>query len=429
MALRDRLRKFDLLPEIEEDTAEKGIPPEIVAVCTELSKALSLKIAAIPVWFEYSQEEQQALILNFLNTRLNEEFSEIRLTSAEKERILGVIFASVYGFGPLDFLLAQREVNTIIVNSNDNILTEINGEVIKSDIIIDKTQLEVLIKRLRDLSGKSSAVVSFRFNDMLVTILSEPVCTQKLIIRKLDGKSFNFDYLEDKQILQADIAEFLKSALAAGKKFLISAPQGAGKTKFINAFLNEVKAENRLILFEECELINADKNNLERFDISTLGEIDQRHLLKAVLAYGADYVFSDTNNIGFNIEVADMLTEKTGFVASVAAESPMDALNFYTAVQASRLKCTEKFAKIKFAKYFDYLIQLEKQGTDFVIKTIIEVSSNRAGNPVLTEKLTFEAGEYKYDFPAAEIIVPPKDADPIDEAPRKKLTFRARFAD
>lgn len=429
MALKDRLKKFDLLPEIEEDSVEK-ISPELVAVCNELSKALSVKIASIPVWFEYSKEEQKTLILNFLNTKLNEAFSEIRLTPAEKDRISAVILSSIYGFGSLDFLIAQRGVNTIIVNSNENILVELNGEIVNADIVIDKNQLQMLIRRLLDMSGKISSVVSFRFNDLLVTILAAPVCQQKLILKKLDGRLFNFEYFEEKQILNEDIAEFLKVSLSSGKKFLISAPSGVGKTKFINAFLNEMPEDKHIILFEECELINTAKQNLERFDISTLCETDKRHLLKAGLCYKPNYIFSDTNDIGFNIEVADQINEKSGFVASVAAESPLDAMNFYTAVQASRLKCTEKFAKIKFAKYFDYVIQLEKRDDSFVINTILEVSSNKAGTPVLTEKLTFNSGEYKYDFPAIEMIVPPADADSIDDgAPRKKLSFRARFAE
>jgi len=428
LALKDRLKKFDLLPEIEDESIDK-ISPELLAVCNELSKALSVKIASIPVWFEYTKEEQNSLILNFLNLKLNEQFSEIKLTAAEKERISAVILSSIYGFGSLDFLIAQRGVNTIIVNSNENILVELNGEVVTSDIVIDKEQFHVLVNKMTELSGKSSPVISFRFNDMLVTILSEPVCAQKLVLRKLDGKHFDFNYFEEKQILNHDIVEFLKDALFSGKKFLISAPAGVGKTKFINAFLNEISDDKQILLFEECELINAERANLERFDVSLLGDIEQRHLLKAVLSYKSDYVFSDTNNIGFNIEVADQLLSGTAFVASVAAESPMDALNFYTAVQASRLKCTEKFAKIKFSKYFDYVIQLEKQENDFVIKTILEVSSNKAGNPVLTEKLTFNSGEYKYDFPAVEMIVPPKDADPIYEPPRRKLSFSARFAE
>ncbi len=428
MALKDRLKKFDLLPEFEEDFADK-ISPELSTVCNELSKALSIKIASIPIWFEYSKDEQKGLILNFLNTRLNEEFSEIRLTSAEKDRISAVILNSIYGFGSLDFLIAQRGVNTIIVNSNENVLIELNGEIVKSDIVIDNNQLQMLIKRLAELAGKRSPVISFRFNDLMVTILAAPVCSQKLILRKLDGKSFNFGYFEEKQVLNADIAEFLQVSLMAGKKFLVSAPSGVGKTKFINAFLNEISEDKKVILFEECELINTSKSNVERFDISTLDEIEIRHLLKAALCYKSDYIFSDTNNIGFNIEVADQIDESCGFVAAVAAESPMDALNFYTAVQASRLKCTEKFAKVKFSKYFDYVIQLEKRDDDFIIKTILEVSSNRVGTPVLTEKLSFNSGVYKYDFPVSEMIVPPSDADAIEDAPRKRLSFRARFSD
>ena len=65
-----------------DDDNANIISPEIASLCSELTKALSQKIASIPIWFDYSKDEQQELIKNFLNSKLNEQFSEIKLTPA-----------------------------------------------------------------------------------------------------------------------------------------------------------------------------------------------------------------------------------------------------------------------------------------------------------------------------------------------------------
>ncbi len=424
VSLSERFRKFDLLQEREENVDSTS--PELVSLCTWLAKSLSKKISAIPIWFDYSRDEQRELILNFINTRLNEEFSEIKLTTPERERISKAFLNSVYGFGTLDFLIAQSKVSTVFVNSAEDILYEINGEILKSDIIMNKKQYESLIKRLCEMSGKDSPVVKFRYDSVLVTILKEPVCQKKLILKKVENTIFDFSYFEVRQVLNSDIAKFLRSALLAKKKILISSPVQSGKTAFLNSFLNEVPDDKRILLFEEGALINTDKTTVNRFDTEGLTEKEQQDLITAALYYKPDYVFSDINDVGFNIEISDLLSNTSGFVTSIRAESPVDALNLYTAVEAAKLKCTEKQGKLRFPKNFNYIIQLKKTDEYFVIQAIYEVSSNKAGTPVLTEKLSFKSGEYNYNLPNIE---PPKQAEqpkvPVKE--KKINSFSSRF--
>ena len=87
MTLKERLKKFDLLPVITEKH-ETSISPEVRTICNELSKLLSAKIALIPVWFEYSRDEQKELVLNFLNAKLNSDYAGTHLTDAEKDSIV-----------------------------------------------------------------------------------------------------------------------------------------------------------------------------------------------------------------------------------------------------------------------------------------------------------------------------------------------------
>jgi len=432
LAITDRLKRFDMY---SDDDNANFVSPEIASLCSELTKALSQKIASIPIWFDYSKDEQQELIKNFLNSKLNEQFSEIKLTPAEKDRISTIFFTSVYGFGSLDFLISQKDVSKIFVNSPADIYVERNGEIEKTDVVIDKTQFDALLVRLFEMSGKTSSVITFRLNNLLVTMLREPVCSStKLILKKVSDTLFDFGYFERRDILDSNISEFLKSLIKSKKRVLISSPVQCGKTAFLNAFINETDEDARILLFEEGALINAKKSDINRFDVEDLTDKEQRDLITAALYYNPEYIFSDINDIGFNVEISELLNSQSGFISSVRANSPAEALSFYTSVLVSRLKCTEKLAKIRFAKDCDYIIQLDKNDEYFVIKAVVEISSNKAGTPVFTELLAFKSGEYKYNFhpklKKAEEEQPkeaetPKAPDNIPTP--KKITFKARF--
>lgn len=430
MALIDRLKQLDIYQKEEEESS--SVSPELVAVCSELNKALSKKIATIPIWFDYSKDEQQDLILNFLNAKLNEQFSEIKLTPAEKERISGEFFNSVYGFGSLDFLISQKDVSKIFVNSPCEVYMEIRGNIERADVAIDEKQFCSLLSRLIEISGKNSSVITFRFNNLLVTVLREPVCSTKLILKKVADTNFDFGFFERRDILNEDITEFLRTILNNKKRILISSPVQCGKTAFVNAFINEADDSARMLLFEEGALINSNHGGLTRFDVECLSEKEQRDLITAALYYKPDFIFSDINNIAFNIEVSDLSAKNSGFISTVRANSVLEALSFYTSVLVSRLKCTEKLAKIQFAKDVDYIIQLQKNEEYFILNSIVSVSANKAGTPVLTELLTSKSGEYQYQFDSEQPVktsteqITEKKEDIASEQ-QKRFSFSSRF--
>ena len=431
MTLSERLKKFDMYP--QEDSEMDAISPELAALCMDLTKALSKKIATIPIWFEYSKEEQQSLIKNFLNTKLNDQFSEIKLTATEKERISKIFYNSVYGFGSLDFLIAQQDITKIFVNSPDEIYIEKLGHIENAHIKIDEEQFQSLINKMTEISGKQSSVITFRFNNLLVTILKEPVCSTKLILKKVLETEFDLGYFERRGVLNEDISEFFRMILNCKKRVMISSPVQCGKTSLLNAFLNEVPEKSRTLLFEEGALINSTRNGLTRFDVEGLNKKEQNNLITTALYYKSDYIFSDTNDLEFNIEISELKNAAPGFISTVRANSYIETFSYYISVLSSRLKCTEKVAKMRFANDIDYIIQLEKEDNHFRLSSIVSVSSNKVGTPVLTEILTFKSGEYKYKFDSeinTETTQKPKkqETDPQKKfVPPKKLTFSARL--
>lgn len=414
MTLKDRLKKFDLLPQIDDAQKEDiSLAPDKRALYNEIAKVLSEKIASIPVWFDYTEDEQKSLILSFLNAKFDEKFSNINLTEAEKEKISAMFLNSVYGFGSLDFLIAQKDISTIFVNSPENVCIEKGGQILKADVTIDIRQFETMLKKLSELSGCESSIVKFRFKNLLITIIREPISRPKLIFKKISDANFDLAFLEEKRIINTDISHFLLNALKNRKNILITGEPDCGKTIFLNSILNEF--HGRGLLFEDVNLINTENQDLLRFNI--YDKSVENILLDTVYSYNPDYLFFDSNMLDFSF----IMNGDIPFVASIRAYSPFDIIPFYINLMAKNFRCSKKTAKSILNKCFDYIIHVSKTDGMFVINYILELSLTESDTPVLEELLTFQSGEYKYDFP--HVVNPPEKLPSAD----KKLSFSSRL--
>ena len=426
MAISERLKKINIEDyDIYEENAE--ITPELSELCEDLSKELSQKIAGIPIWFDYTKDEQQELISSFLTTQLNEQFNEIKLTSKEIERISNKFYESIYGFGSLDFLIAQKDINQVFVNSPVDIYIDRKGNIEKTNVVLDDKQYASLINWLLNFSKKDSPIITTRINSLFITLIREPVCKTKLIIKKISDKLFNLQYFEKENILNSGISDFLKYLLDSKYHVLISAPAQCGKTLFINALINELDEDTRVTLFENGGLINTNKININRYDTEDLSDNELKQLITAALYFKPNYIISDINNINFNINITDSIRENIGFIAAIRANAPLEALNLYSSAIVSRLKCTEKLAKKQFASNFDYIIQLEYNNNKlFNLQAIYELGCNKNGTVTLTEVLNNHAGKLSYNFNFEKTKEDIQQINTSENQP-KNISFSTRF--
>ena len=113
----------------EKTIIEEQIPERVLDIDfeAELKKALLEKIDSIPVWFEYTADKQKELIKSFVENKLSSE--AIKLADNEKDDLIEKLFTSIMGFGPLDYLIVQENVDAIYVNSVNSVHIEINGKI------------------------------------------------------------------------------------------------------------------------------------------------------------------------------------------------------------------------------------------------------------------------------------------------------------
>ena len=189
MAIKDRFKNIPV-PEIIEEEEQKHeedvvTPHDILQEDSnrqffdDLIRALSAKIYSIPVWFEYTKEEQLSLISGYVETKLKE--LNVKLSDEEKAGFVQFFIDSVYGFGELDVLLLRDDVSSVFINCNGIVEIEQDGKIELSDIILDGEHFNKIKDTMLKLSAESSGIVNVRFKNLLITLLLPPVCAENIL--------------------------------------------------------------------------------------------------------------------------------------------------------------------------------------------------------------------------------------------------------
>ena len=414
MGFKDRFK--DLQPQkidnnalSEKDSA--GSKEPVNPLIDSLKLKLSVKIASIPVWFDYSEEEKQGLIKSFFENWLKE--SDLKLSEDEKFRLTDSLYSSIYGFGVLDTLLSDVVITELFISETSNVKIRKNSELILSEVKIADTV--DLVNRLKKSAGifSEKPVLKFVLRNLIITIVQPPVGEIFIAIRKKTRKHTDFAYLLENHKIDESIYSFLITLINEKKNILISGAVEAGKTSYIEALYSAMK--NSVII---------QKKKIKKKKSYICGGLDDEeleNLISALSAQTPDYIVFDMNS-GYSHDVA------CGVVSSVRADSPMLAVTKLASNSAAAQKITEKQAKADIAERFSYIMQIEK---DLFISSISEFSLNKAGSLVMTEILKRSEGEYTYTFAETNEKLQQSDSNPeqpvIQPEPVSPNSFKSRF--
>lgn len=414
MGFKDRFK--DLQPQkidnnalSEKDSA--GSKEPVNPLIDSLKLKLSVKIASIPVWFDYSEEEKQGLIKSFFENWLKE--SDLKLSEDEKFRLTDSLYSSIYGFGVLDTLLSDVAVTELFISETSNVKIRKNSELILSEVKIADTV--DLVNRLKKSAGifSEKPVLKFVLRNLIITIVQPPVGETFIAIRKKTRKHTDFAYLLENHKIDESIYSFLITLINEKKNILISGAVEAGKTSYIEALYSAMKNS---VIIQNTNFIEE-----KSYICGGLDDEELENLISALSAQTPDYIVFDMNS-GYSQDVG------CGVVSSVRADSPMLAITKLASNSAAAQKITEKQAKADIAERFSYIMQIEK---DLFISSISEFSLNKAGSLVMTEILKRSEGEYTYTFAETNEKLQKADSNPeqpvIQPEPVSPNSFKSRF--
>jgi pilus assembly protein CpaF len=277
-----------------------------------------------------------------VETEIREQLSqESGLSRDDRVRLAGEIADDIFGYGPLERLLADPSISEVMVNGASEIWIERNGRLSQTPLhFADESHLRRIITKMVGQIGRrideSSPMVDARLPDgSRVNAIIPPLSLSGalLTIRKFARNRFDLGELIQIGTISAPAADFLQRCIEADLNMLVSGGTGTGKTTMLNALSGAIPDRDRIVTIEDAAELQLAQQHVLRLEarpknIEGEGEITIRDLVRNALRMRPDRIIVGEVR---GAEALDMLqamnTGHEGSLSTVHANSPRDALS------------------------------------------------------------------------------------------------------
>lgn len=219
-------------------------------------------------------------------------------SSFNKQRLLSEFLS----YGPLDFLLNQSDVSEIIVNGQDDIFYEQKSCIFKlEDKFLSKITFHNILEKIGTRAGFT---VNFKkpfaegtWGPFRANIVRPPIVKDDfhLCLRRQIQSLWTFEKLEQLHWASSEAIDHLRQFIEDKYNFLIVGSTSSGKTSVLNACLQELPCNERVISIEDTDEISlpnqVSSKLLTQSDPENLKAIiDQQCLVKQSLRLRPDRI-------------------------------------------------------------------------------------------------------------------------------------------
>jgi pilus assembly protein CpaF len=262
------------------------------------------------------------------------------LGAADRELLAERVVRDSVGLGPLEVLLADPEVEEVMVNGPDRVYVERRGRIEPTGVAFaDEEELRNAIERILAPLGRRvdelSPMVDARLADgSRVNVVIPPLAIDgpALSIRRFGARRPGPAELVELGTLSAAQRSLLEAAVRERRSVLVSGGTGSGKTTLLNALSSFVGAEERVVTIEDAAELRLQQLHVVRLEsrpagVEGRGEVTIRDLLRNALRMRPDRIVIGEVR---GPEALDLLTALNtghdGALSTVHANSPADAL-------------------------------------------------------------------------------------------------------
>ncbi|HEY9760476.1 MAG TPA: CpaF family protein [Oculatellaceae cyanobacterium] len=338
-----------------------------------------------------------------LHVLIDEE--QLPLNAEQRARVVRDVLHETLGLGPLEPLLAEQNVNDILVNGSQNVWIDRDGRLEETEIHFkDDAHLLHVINRIVARVGRrideSSPIVDARLPDgSRVNAIIPPLALNgpTLSIRRFRTQPFSIEEMLERGAMSHEMAEFLAHAVAAKLNILISGGTSAGKTTLLNLLSGYISDRERIVTIEDTAELRLQQRHVVRLEsrpsnIEGQGSVTQRDLVKNALRMRPDRIIVGEVR---GAEALDMLqamnTGHEGSLTTVHANSPRDALSrIETLVLLAGIDLSQRSIREQIGSAFDMVVQIKRlqDGTRKVV-SIAEVTGVQEGIISMQELFIF----------------------------------------
>lgn len=267
---------------------------------------------------------------------------DLELDVGLKNELIQNLFNSICRYDILQIMLEDNDIDEIMVNGPNSIFYEKAGKIYKEVRTFENIEqleniIQTIVGRMNRVVNQSKPIADVRLEDgSRVNIVMKPIAIDGpiLTIRKFNKDFLAMEDLIEKNSINQEVVDFLKTLVECKYNIFISGGTSSGKTTFLNLLAGFIPDEERIVTIEDSAELNirniSNLIRLEARQISTDSSdniIDIRSLIRTALRMRPDRIIVGEVR---GHEAFDMLTAmNTGHEGSMStghANSAKDML-------------------------------------------------------------------------------------------------------
>lgn len=262
------------------------------------------------------------------------------LSPASRERLRSRVLRETVGLGPLEALLADPEVDEILVNGVADVWVERRGRLERAaGSFADEAQLLDVVERILGPLGRRvdelSPFADGRLPDgSRVNVIIPPLAIDgvTISIRRFSGLRPGPEELVRRGSVPEELMELLRADVAERRNILISGGTGSGKTTLLNALSTFIGAGERVITIEDAAELRLRQPHVVRLEsrppgVEGGGAVTIRDLVRNALRMRPDrLVIGEVRGAEAMDLIVALNTGHRGALSTVHANGPADAL-------------------------------------------------------------------------------------------------------
>lgn len=301
--------------------------------------------------------------------------NKIRLNQVEQKSLVTNLVNDMMGLGPLEPLLADKEVTEVMVNGPNQIYVERGGKLDLTDITFrDHSHLMNICTRIVSWIGRrvdeSSPMCDARLKDgSRVNIIIPPLAIDgaAISIRKFAEKKITLEKMVEFGSMSPQMMKLLQIASRVKLNILISGGTGSGKTTLLNALSRMIDGGERVVTIEDAAELQLQQPHVVRLEtrpanLEGQGEVTIRDLVKNSLRMRPDRIILGECR---GSEAIDMLqamnTGHEGSMSTVHANNPREALTrLENMISMGGFGLSPKAMRMQVASAIDIICQVSR---------------------------------------------------------------------
>jgi pilus assembly protein CpaF len=301
--------------------------------------------------------------------------NKIRLNQIEQKSLVTNLVNDMMGLGPLEPLLADRDITEVMVNGPNQIYVERGGKLDLTDITFrDNSHLMNICTRIVSWIGRrvdeSSPMCDARLKDgSRVNIIIPPLAIDgaAISIRKFAEKKITLERMVEFGSMSPQMMRLLQIAARVKLNILISGGTGSGKTTLLNALSRMIDGGERIVTIEDAAELQLQQPHVVRLEtrpanLEGQGEVSIRDLVKNSLRMRPDRIILGECR---GSEAIDMLqamnTGHEGSMSTVHANNPREALTrLENMISMGGFGLSPKAMRMQVASAIDLICQVSR---------------------------------------------------------------------